>query len=159
MSNQAVTPQVQHAYLHPVFAPADLEAAASSTGASRVTGGGFVQNDAATPFLSITALATGQFRLRIRLTSMEGGYDGRSPAYIQITPASGATVTGATAALGTIQSVGGLGVATIHFVPDNTDAARGKVDITVTCSASVTVDVQVFHRRFLATASAYQTAA
>ena len=141
--NQVVTPQVQHAYLHPVFAPADLEAAASSTGASRVTGGGFVQNDAATPFLSITALATGQFRLRIRLTSMEGG----------------ATVTGATAALGTIQSVGGLGVATIHFVPDNTDAARGKVDITVTCSASVTVDVQVFHRRFLATASAYQTAA
>lgn len=103
--NQVVTPQVQHAYLHPVFAPADLEAAASSTGASRVTGGGFVQNDAATPFLSITALATGQFRLRIRLTSMEGGYDGRSPAYIQITPASGATVTGATAALGTIQSV------------------------------------------------------
>ena len=35
--NQVVTPQVQHAYLHPVFAPADLEAAASSTGASRVT--------------------------------------------------------------------------------------------------------------------------
>lgn len=159
MSNQTVTPQIQHAYLHPVFAPADLEAAASAAGATQVTGGGFLQLAASTPFLSITALSTGQFRLRVKLTSMEGGADGRSPAYIMVAPASGAAVTGATAALGTIQSISGIGVTTIHIVPDNTVAAKGSIDITVTCSASAAVDIQLFHRRFVATASAYQTAA
>lgn len=159
MSTQVVTPQIQHSYLHPVFAPADLEAAASAAGATQVAGGGFLQIAASTPFLSITGLTTGQFRLRVKLTSMEGGADGRSPAVVVVTPALGGTVTTATAAFGTIQSIGGLGVATIHVVPDNTTAAKGYIDITVTCSASVTVDIQLYHRRFVATASAYQTAA
>lgn len=159
MSSQVVTPQIQHAYLHPVFAPADLEAAATAAGASRVAGGGFLQTAVSTPFLSIAGLTTGQFRLRVKLCSMEGGGDGRSPACIKITPEAGATVLSATAAFGTIQSVDGIGVATINLVPESTVAARGVIDITVTCSASVTVDIQLYHRRFLATASAYQTAA
>lgn len=156
---QNVSPQSLHSYLHPVFAPADLEAAAVDTGGEQVTGGGFLQLDDSTPFLSISGLTTGQFRLRIKLTSMEGGADARSPAYLQVTPALSATVLSATATFGTIQSIEGIGTTTIHVVPDTTVAAKGYVDITVTCSSSVTVDLQLFHRRFVATASAYQTAA
>lgn len=155
---QNVSPQILHSYLHPSFAPADLEAAATATGNSVVTGGGFVQSAASTPFLSISGLTTGQFRLRARLVSMEGGWDGRSPACLIVTPLLG-NVLSATTTYGTVQSVSGLGTATIWFVPDNTDAARGIVDMIVTCSSSVTVNLELHHRRFLATASAYQTAA
>ena len=157
MGNQAVTPQIQHRYLHPAFAPADLEAAATTLGATQVTGGGFLQIDAATRFLVVSGLTTGQFRLRIKLCSMEGGADGRSPATLIVTPDAG-NVTEATAAFGTILSVGGIGTAQIDFVPDNTDAARGRIDLTVTCEGATTVSLQLRHRRFLATASDYTLA-
>lgn len=156
--NQVVTPQVQHAYLHPVFAPADLEAAVSTAGAVQVAGGGFLQIAAATPFLSIVGLTTGQFRLRVKLCAMEGGADGRSPATLIVTPDSG-NVVQATATFGTINSVSGVGTAQINFVPDNTDAGRGWADLTVTCEGATTVNLQLRHRRFLATASAYALAA
>lgn len=158
MSTQVVTPQINHSYLHPIFAPADLEAAASTAGATRVAGGGFLQIAAATPFLTVTGLTTGQFRLRVKLTSMEGGADGRSPATLIVTPDAG-NVTQAAATCGTIQSVNGLGTAQIDFVPDNTDAARGWADIIVTCEGATTVSLQLRHRRFLATASDYTLAA
>lgn len=156
---QNVSPQSLHSYLHPVFAPADLGAAASAAGAVQVAGGGFLQIAAATPFLSISGLSTGQFRLRVKLTSMEGGADARSPSYLIVTPAGGATVLSATASFGSIQSIEGIGTTTIHLVPDTTTAAKGYVDITVTCSSAVTVDLELYHRRFIAAAAEYQTAA
>lgn len=158
MSNQTVTPQIQHAYLHPVFAPADLEAAASAAGATQVAGGGFLQIAAATPFLSIVGLTTGQFRLRVKLCSMEGGADGRSPATLIVTPSLLGNITEATASFGTIYSVNGIGAAQINFVPDNTDAARGVVDITVSCQGATTVSLELRHRRFLAVASDFTLA-
>lgn len=157
MSNQAVTPQVQHAYLHPVFAPANLEAAASTAGASRVAGGGFLQIAASTPFLSVVGLTAGQFRLRVKLCSMEGGADGRSPASLLVTPDAG-NVTQATAAFGTINSVSGLGSTEINVIPDDTSAGRGWIDLTVTCEGATTVNLQLRHRRFLATATDYALA-
>lgn len=162
--NQTVTPQTLERYLHPNLEPANLEAAATTAGFTTPAGGGFRQVDATTPFLSIAGLTTGQFRLRAKLSTIEGGPDRRSPAILVVTPESGNVVSAAVnLSTGEILWVNGLGFAQIGFVPLGSDAAylagtAGDIDITVTVDQATNVTLALYHRRALATALDFTTA-
>jgi hypothetical protein len=144
-------------FLHPDFAPTDLEAAAS---ASLTNAARFGQVADATPFLSIAGLAAGQFRLRVRLANLNGGPCERSPLRMVIVPASG-NVTSVTAATGEVQSLGGIGTAEAVILPDTTTtASAGWIDLIATLSAGAgtTCGIQLYHAEFVAVATAYATA-
>lgn len=143
-------------FLHPSFAPVDLEAAASATLTNAAR---FGQVADATPFLSIAGLAAGQFRLQVRLANLNGGPCERSPLRMVIVPASG-NVTSVTATTGEVQSLGGIGTAEAVILPDTKVASEGWIDLIATLSAGAgtTCGIQLYHAEFVAVATAYATA-
>jgi hypothetical protein len=150
------SPEQLDRFLHPDFAPTDLEQAAS---ASLTNAPRFGQVADATPFLSIAGLSAGQFRLRVRCANLLGGATKRSPLRVVITPAAG-SVESVTATFGEVVSLGGIGPAEAVVLPDTTLASAGWVDLiaTLNAGAGTACDIQLYHAEFVARATAYVTA-